>query len=146
MLAKDLMSKPAATCRRETNLGAAVEILWNQNCCFLPVVDAEEKVVGVVTDRDICIALGTRNVPPGQIFVGNITSGNVIACKTDDGIHHVLPVMAEARVRRLPVLDFQGKLAGILSMDDIVLRAETGRFGKAPAISFDEVAAAHKRL
>ena len=58
MLVKDLMSKPAATCRRETNLGAAVEILWQQNCGFLPVVDAEEKVVGVITDRDICIALG----------------------------------------------------------------------------------------
>ncbi|HYL47171.1 MAG TPA: CBS domain-containing protein [Candidatus Limnocylindrales bacterium] len=146
MLVKDLMSKPVATCRRETNLGAAVQILWNQNCGFLPVVDAEEKVVGVITDRDICIALGTRNHPPGEIFVGDVISGNVISCKTDDEIHHVLPVMAEARVRRLPVLDFQGKLAGILSMDDAVLRAETGRFGKAPALSFDEVAAALKRL
>jgi CBS domain-containing protein len=146
MLVKDLMSKPVATCRRETNLGAAVQILWNQNCGFLPVVDAEEKVVGVITDRDICIALGTRNHSPGEVFVGDVISGNVISCKTDDEIHHVLPVMAEARVRRLPVLDFQGKLAGILSMDDAVLRAETGRFGKAPALSFDEVAAALKRL
>lgn len=146
MLVKDLMSKPVATCRRETNLGAAVQILWDQNCGFLPVVDAEEKVVGVITDRDICIALGTRNHPPGEIFVGDVISGNVISCKTDDEIHHVLPVMAEAQVRRLPVLNDQGKLAGILSMDDIVLHAETGRFGKSPALSFDEVAAALKRL
>lgn len=146
MLVNEIMTKPVATCRRETNVGAAVEILWKRNCGFLPVVDEEERVVGVITDRDICIALGTRNHPPGEVLVGDITSGNVITCRTDDEIHHVLPVMAEAQVRRLPVLDFQGKLAGILSMDDIVLHSETGRFGKAPAISFDEVAAALKRL
>jgi CBS domain-containing protein len=146
MLVKDLMSKPVATCRRESSLGAAVEILWNQNCGFLPVVDAEDKLVGVITDRDICIALGTRNHLPGEVFVGDVTSGNAITCRTDDEIHYILPLMAEARVRRLPVLNSHGKLAGVISMDDIVLHAETGRFGKAPTLTFDEVAAALKRL
>jgi CBS domain-containing protein len=146
MLVKDLMSKLVATCRPETNLGAATEILWNRNCGFLPVVDAEEKVIGVITDRDLCIALGTRNRLPGETTVGEVANMNVISCKAEDDIRQVLPLMAEARVRRLPVLNFEGKLVGILSMDDVVLHAETGRFGKTPALSFDEVAAALKRL
>lgn len=62
MRVKDVMMRTAAICSRETNLGEAVEILRNRNCGMLPVVDAEQTVIGVITDRDICIALGTRNV------------------------------------------------------------------------------------
>ena len=55
-----------AYCGTDTNLGAAIEILWDRNCGILPVVDANQKVVGVVTDRDLCVALGTRNRLPGR--------------------------------------------------------------------------------
>lgn len=58
MKVKDVMVGTPASCTTETNLGAAVEVLWNQNCGILPVVNEEEKVIGVVTDRDMCIALG----------------------------------------------------------------------------------------
>ena len=64
MKVKDAMSKTPVFCRLETNLGSAVEMLWNHNCGMLPVVDAQRQVVGVITDRDIAIALGTRNQLP----------------------------------------------------------------------------------
>jgi CBS domain-containing protein len=146
MLVKDIMTRTVATCRPEMNLGEAVEIMWNRNCGILPVVNFENKIVGVVTDRDLCVALGTRNRLPGEITVGEVTSGKLIACKPEDEVHHVLGLMAEGKVRRLPVISEKGVLEGILSMDDVLLHSETGRFGRAPELSFDEAAATLKRL
>jgi CBS domain-containing protein len=146
MQVKEIMTRTVATCRPETNLGAAIEIMWDRNCGILPVVNAENTVVGVVTDRDLCIALGTRNRLAGDITVGEVASGKLIFCRPDDDIHRVLVLMAEARVRRLPVINEKGAIEGILSIDDVLLHSEMGRFGTAPEISFDEAAAALKRL
>jgi CBS domain-containing protein len=134
----DVMMRTAASCSREMNLGAAVEILWNRNCGILPVVDAEQKVIGVITDRDVCIALGTRNRLPGEITVGELASGKLCACRPQDDIRSALALIAEAKVRRLPVLTADGKLEGILSMDDIVSHAEA-RGKAANELSNDDV-------
>ena len=139
MKVKDVMMRTAASCNRETNLGAAVEILWERNCGVLPVVDGEQKVIGVITDRDICIALGTRNRLPGEITVGEVTSGRLFTCASEDEIRAAMATMAHAKVRRLPVVTADGKLEGILSMDDIVVRSES-RSAKSPSeLSHDEV-------
>jgi predicted transcriptional regulator len=64
MKVRDVMVGTPVWCSYETNLGAAVERLWNQDCGILPIVNSEGKVTAVATDRDICIALGTRNRLP----------------------------------------------------------------------------------
>jgi len=140
MKVADIMAKAPAYCSPQTNLAAAVEILWRQNCGILPIVDSEEKVVGLVTDRDICVALGTRNRLPSDMTVGEVTSGKVIACKPDDDIRGALATMAEAKVRRLPVIDAEGKLQGVLSVDDVVLRTETGTIKGDSELSFEDLA------
>jgi len=140
MKVADMMAKPPAYCSPQTNLAAAVEILWRQNCGILPIVDSEEKVLGLVTDRDICVALGTRNRLPSDMTVGEVTSGKVIACKPDDDIRGALATMAEAKVRRLPVIDAEGKLQGVLSVDDVVLRTETGTIKGDSELSFEDLA------
>lgn len=65
----DVMTGTPFYCSPSTNLGSAAELLWNQNCGILPIVD-DQKIVGVVTDRDLFIALGTRNRLPGDIVFG----------------------------------------------------------------------------
>jgi CBS domain-containing protein len=139
MRVKEVMMRTAASCGRETNLGEAVSILWDRNCGILPVVDAEQKVIGVVTDRDLCIALGTRNRLPGDITVGDVTSGKVFACAAEDDIRSAMATMAQAKVRRLPVVTTEGKLEGILSMDDVAMHsgARTGK--SASELSHDDV-------
>jgi CBS domain-containing protein len=124
MKVQDVMVRTAACCTPETNLGAAVEILWNRNCGILPVV-ANGQVTAVVTDRDLCIALGTRNRMPGDISVGQVARGKACCCQEQDELRTALETMAEERVRRLPVINKDGVLQGILSMDDVVLHAET---------------------
>jgi CBS domain-containing protein len=146
MKVKDVMMGTPASCRSSANLAAAVEILWNRNCGILPVLNAEEKVVGIVTDRDICIALGTRNKLAADLTAGQVASEEVVSCKAEDDILTAIEYMAEAKVRRLPVVDAQGKLQGILSMDDIVLHANRGVLGRRPELSNDEVIDALKRV
>lgn len=146
MKVKDVMMGTPASCGKETNLGVAVEILWNRNCGILPVTDDLSRVVGVITDRDICIALGTRNCTAGDIVVGDVISGKLFACRPDDDIRAALVTMGNERVRRLPVVDEAGKLLGILSMDDVVLHAQAGGRGLAPELSYDNVALTLKKL
>ncbi|MGH9773653.1 MAG: CBS domain-containing protein [Candidatus Acidiferrales bacterium] len=142
----EVMTGKPAFCTWDTNLGAAVELLWNQNCGILPIVDAEQRVVGVVTDRDVCIALGTRNRLPGEITVGEVASGVAFTCKVEDDVRVAMQTMAREYVRRLPVVGKDGKLAGILSMDDIVLHADDRMLGRTPEISSEHVVETLKKL
>jgi len=139
MKVKDVMMRTPASCSPETNLGAAIEMLWTRNCGMLPIVDAKKKVIAVVTDRDLCVALGTRNRLAGQIAVGEVASGETYICRAEDDIHDALQEMARNRVRRLPVVNQDGVLEGILSMDDVVLHAEVGSWGRSVELSDEDV-------
>jgi CBS domain-containing protein len=146
MKVADVMMRTPASCTPETNLAAAVEILWTRNCGMLPIVNDDGKVTGVITDRDICIALGTRNQRASEITVREIQPEKLFACKADDEIHAALAIVSDAKVRRLPVLDEAGKLQGILSLDDVVLHAATGIGGRAPELSSTDVIEHMKRV
>ena len=139
MKVKEVMMGTPYTCPKETNLGAATEMMWKANCGFLPVTDPNGNVCGVITDRDICIALGTRNKLAGDISVGGVMSNRLFACSPEDEIHMALLTMREGKVRRLPVIDSVGKAVGVLSMDDVLLHAEPVGSGKIVELSTDEV-------
>jgi CBS domain-containing protein len=138
MKVSDVMTKAPAYCSSDTNLGAAAEIMWSRNCGFLPIVGSQEELAGVVTDRDLCIAMATRNRLPGEIAVKEVASGVTYSCKPSDDIRTALETMAEKKVRRLPVVNAVGKLEGILSVDDVVLRTDAQARGNA-GLSSDEV-------
>jgi CBS domain-containing protein len=131
-------------CRPETNLGSATELMWTGNCGFLPVVGSEGKIVGVITDRDICIALGTRGRPSGEVMVADVMSKKVYSCAPEDDIRVALATMREGRVRRLPVVAKEGSLVGVISVDDVLVRAEGS--AQAGAISSEEVVSAFRAI
>jgi CBS domain-containing protein len=146
MKVQDVMMRTPASCTPETNLGAAVEMLWNRDCGILPIVDARQKVIGVVTDRDLCVALGTRNKLPGRVTVGEVAKGDVYACRAQDDIHVALQTMAQYKVRRLPVVNRDGVLEGILSMDNVVLHTDVGKWGLTSDLSHDDVIKTLQRI
>ena len=78
----------------------------------------------MITDRDICIAAATRSTAPANIRGRDVMAGPVYTCFLEDDVRTVLNTMKERRVRRLPVLDQQQRLVGIISMNDLVARAE----------------------
>lgn len=146
MKVKEVMMGTPYFCQLETNLGCAAELMWNGNCGFLPVKSSDGKVIGVVTDRDICIALGTRNRIAGEVVAGEVMSNKLCSCAPDDEIHIALQTMKEGRVRRLPVVAKDGSLVGVVSMDDILLRTEPTSLGKEPELSSDEVVRTYRAI
>lgn len=146
MKVKDVMMGTPYCVPTWANLGMATELMWKGNCGFLPVVDAMQKVYGVITDRDICMALGTRNRLAGEVRVEEIVQRKVCSCGPEDDIHVALQSMREGHVRRLPVVERGGKLAGVVSMDDILLHAEPNSSGNEPELSANEVVRAYRTI
>ena len=119
---KDLMTKEPKTCTPETTLAAAAQLMWEGDCGILPVMDDGE-LVGVITDRDMYIALATQNARASHLRVGAVARTLVATCEPEDDVRVALDRMKQARVRRLPVVGFGRTVLGILSMNDIVLAA-----------------------
>jgi len=146
MKVRDVM-KPMAVCYRpDTNLAAAAELLWVNNCGMLPVVASNGKLEAVVTDRDICIATGTRNRLPSELTVNEVATKEVITCRPEDEIHEALYTLVERKVRRLPVVDHNGVPQGILAIDDIITHGDMGKWQGCCELSSQEIIRALKRL
>jgi len=146
MKVKEIMTQSAVCCGSETNVGRAVELMWNRNVGMLPVVDNDGKLIGVLTDRDICIAMGTRNRLPGELTVGEIAIREVFTCKPNEDIHEALCEMGNHQVRRLPVVNDHGVPQGVLSLDDLIAHSELGKLRGARDLSSEEVAATMKKV
>lgn len=122
MKVRDLMRCEPRVCTPGSHLAGVGRIMEQTGSGFLPVIGDQERVVGVITDRDLALAAATRDRKPSEIDVRSVMSGEVYACGPDDEIGDALKVMRQRKVRRLPVLD-SDRLAGILSLDDVVLEA-----------------------
>ena len=126
MKIKDIMTTEPRTCAPGTNLAAAAALMLEADCGILPVAD-DGKLVGVVTDRDLFIALATRNTRASEMTVAEVVQAPVCTCGPDDDVHAALASMRARRVRRLPVEGFGGTVLGIVSMNDIVRAAGAGK-------------------
>ena len=140
MLARDVMSGPPETCLPHTDLAAVTRLMWDRDCGAIPVVDAAGHVVGIVTDRDICIATATRRLLPEHIAAAQVMSRDVRTCLPGDTAAQALAAMKAAKVRRLPVVDATGHLHGMLSITDVI-RAVGRDGGPAPEAVVEALAA-----
>jgi CBS domain-containing protein len=120
MKVKDLMTTPVKTCRPSALLGDAARIMLDEECGCVPVVDAHGRIAGMLTDRDICLASIARRQDPWEIPVRDVMSPNIVSCLAADHITAALVAMKEHRVRRIPVVDDDGRVTGILSIDDVI--------------------------
>jgi CBS-domain-containing membrane protein len=132
-----MMTQEVKFCGPDTNLAAATEILWQNNCGSLPVVDSDGKLLGVITDRDMCIALGTRDCRASELAVRDAATRPAFTCGANDDIHTALKTLRQHQIRRMPVIGPNGKLVGILCLDEIVLHVQKTE-GKT-GISYEDV-------
>lgn len=123
MKVKKIMTAEAGFCFAEESLSRAVEIMWQRDCGAVPVLDAEMRVVGMITDRDIAIAASFRNQKTSEISVGDVVGKRVFTCSEKDDAEDVLKKMRRARVKRIPVTGENGALVGIVSIADLILKA-----------------------
>jgi CBS domain-containing protein len=138
---EELMQTDVRVCRPSEAVAEAARIMWERDCGCVPVVaeDGSGRVVGMVTDRDVCMASWSRGTPPSRIPVGEVMARRVHVCHPDDDVAEAELLMRSAQVRRLPVTDEAGHLRGILSLADLA-RAATGAHGlPAGAVGAGEV-------
>jgi CBS domain-containing protein len=117
------------------SLDAVGQIMWESDSGAVPVVNPEGKVVGLLTDRDLAMAMAAKNRGASQILVREVVSQELFACTPEEEVVEAIKKMRTNRIRRLPVIDAQGQLLGMLSLKDLALAAKAGS-----EISFEDVA------
>lgn len=117
------MSDVVYSCSPEQALNVAAQLMWEHDCGAVPVVAEQGKLVGIITDRDICMAAYTKGIPLSAIPIRDVMARHVHGCNPDDSLERAAALMADAQVRRLPVIDATRRLIGIISLADIARSA-----------------------
>ena len=118
-LARDVMTPKPACCTPQTTLDEVAKLMIENNCGEIPVVDSSDRVVGVVTDRDIvCRAVAEGKNPIGHT-AESCMSRPVVTVRADAPLEEVVSAMEKNQIRRVPVVDGNGSCAGIIAQADI---------------------------
>lgn len=141
MRVEQLMTKDVRSVCPSDSLKDASRLMYERDCGFLPVVRGAEsaEVIGVITDRDVCMATYRRDQAPSEISVESAMTTNVRSCRAGDRLATVEEIMREAQVRRLPVVDEANQLVGVISLSDIALEAARERSGGSREVSEAEI-------
>ena len=122
--ARDVMKSNPVSCRPSDNLSQAAQRMWDGDFGALPVVDDEGKPVGMLTDRDVCMAAYTRGSPLCELSVRGAMSNGVHTCKANDSLRALLDAMTANKIRRMPIVADDGTLVGIVSLADLARLAQ----------------------
>jgi CBS domain-containing protein len=139
MRISQIMSRNVETCLPGDSLAIAAGKMWDHDVGCLPVVAANGQVVGMITDRDISMAAYTQGKPLHEVLVPVAMAKEVYTCRADDSLIEAEETMRSRQIRRLPVLDSNDALVGMVSLNDLAREGarEAGRKGKE--ISAQEV-------
>lgn len=130
-----LMSKPVKTCHPDEPASMAAGLMWDGDVGCVPVVDGDGQLVGMITDRDICMAAYTRGEPLHTIPVAAAMNKHVVTCRPDDVDRDVVELMAKHRIRRIPVVDDAQRPVGIVSINDLAIAASPNGSAKKPEVA-----------
>src|SRR5271168_2313748 len=123
MKVEQIMNRGVKTCGPQDSLNKAAQIMWDEPCGAVPVVDDRCRLVGFLTDRDICMAAYTQGRPLEELRVETAMARDVVSCGTEDDLGSAAQLMRQNRTRRLPVVDRDGRLVGLLALDDLACEA-----------------------
>jgi CBS domain-containing protein len=130
MRVKDLMTQPACICTTSDTANTAARMMWEHDCGIVPVVDKDGKVVGVVTDRDVCMAAYFQGRPLEDIPIVSFMTREPSVCRPDDALAHAEQLMSDRQIHRVPVVDQAGTPIGVLSLSDLAREAARSGNGK----------------
>ena len=144
MLVKEIMSQPVISCQVDDHANVAAQRMWENDFGVVPVLDENGRVIAMLTDRDICMAAYTQGKALDQIVVRSVMSKYLHSCSPEDALDQAEQLMRNYQVRRLPVIDYTGKLAGILSLNDVACASARKHSGhRAPSDGISSASTAH---
>jgi CBS domain-containing protein len=124
MKVERIMRHDVKTCHPQDSLNNAAQIMWEDSCGAVPVVDEQFRPVGLLTDRDICMAAYTQGGALHALRVEGAMARRIVSCGPEDDIADAARIMRNNAVRRLPVIDSDGKLVGLLSLNDLACESK----------------------
>jgi CBS domain-containing protein len=132
MRVTEIMTAEPVCCTPEMPLSAVARLMLDNDCGEIPVVDQPEnrKLVGVITDRDIVCRAIAKSRNPEETSAGDVMSAPVISVGEDADLDECCEMMEQYQIRRIPVVDDEGRVSGIVSQADIALRSTAGEIGK----------------
>jgi CBS domain-containing protein len=129
---RDVMQRDVATCHPWDSLNRAAQLMWEADCGAIPIIDEQDKLVGMLTDRDVCMAAYTRGLPLAELGVQTAMSEHPFSCSPEDPLTALLSLMTTQQIRRVPVVSEGGRLVGIVSLADVA------RLAQAPSAESSE--------
>lgn len=121
MKVNEVMVTEVASCSPQTSLQDIAMLMWNNDCGAIPLVDADEHPMGIITDRDISMGAALQHKPLWEIRGEEISNHRELyCCGPEDSIQKALQLMEAREVRRLPVVNQYNQLCGMVSLGDIV--------------------------
>lgn len=115
-----LMTRDVMACRPWDSGLRAAQLMWDFDCGALPVTDASGRLLGMLTDRDLCMAAYLQGKRLDELRVQDVIARAAIVCRRDDPVSAAHSLMRQYQIRRVPVVDDQGRLCGILSLADLL--------------------------
>ena len=122
----DVMTSDLTCCLPDDTVHVVAQSMKAQDVGAMPVIDSHDKkrLIGIVTDRDLALKVVAENRDARKTRVEDVMSRKMVACKTDDSWQMALDAMAKHQLRRIPVVEHEGRLAGIIAQADVATRIE----------------------
>lgn len=124
LTAREVMTRNVRTARLDSPVRDVAQIMKDEDCGVVPVVNDHGALVGIVTDRDLVVRGFTGGKTPDQLRVSDVMTDDVEAVTPDENIHDVIALMGRKQIRRIPVVERDDRVVGIISMGDIANRAD----------------------
>ena len=128
--AREIMTPSPQCCARETTLNEVASLMVEADCGEIPITDGANRLVGVITDRDIVCRVVAKGRNPSATTAGDVMTEPVVCVNADSTLEDVVAVMEENQIRRVPVVDAGGCCCGIISQADVALCASEGQTGE----------------
>ncbi len=124
LTAREIMTRHVKSARLDSSLRDVARIMKDEDCGIVPVVDERGRLRGVLTDRDLVIRTLAEGRPPDTLLARDVMTDDVEAVTQDEDIHSIIALLGRRQVRRVPVVERDDRLVGIISMADIATRAD----------------------
>jgi CBS domain-containing protein len=124
LTAREIMTRGVKTVHRGASLRDVAQLMKDEDCGVVPIVDERGCLVGIVTDRDLVIRAFTGGKTPDQLRAGDVMTDDVECVHPEEDIHSIISLMGKRQIRRIPVVERDDRVIGIISMGDIANRAD----------------------
>jgi CBS domain-containing protein len=120
----EVMTKDPVCCRPDDTAAKAAQLMQRENVGSIPVIESEQtrKLVGILTDRDLAVKLVAKGLDPKSTKVDAVMTREVVTCRADDELQKALDAMAEHQLRRIPIVDNENRIVGIIAQADVATR------------------------